>query len=147
MRRALWVGLLAVAVAALGGAILLLGPSRPAPLPPGATPLALRTQPWRLWPPSGFACPGALVAPIRVEREGDAVVFVRVDSGERVSVVWPDGYSARLLNGRADLVAPDGSVFAREGDVISNLGGGAADNGDILLCFDPATKPRVDRAP
>lgn len=75
------------------------------------------------------------------------MVFTRVDIGERVSVVWPSGYSARLLNGRAELVAPDGSVLARERDVISNLGGGSADNGDILLCFDFATKPLVDRSP
>ena len=88
------------------------------------------------------------MAPIRVERDGGAMVFTRVDIGERLSVVWPSGYSARLLNGRAELVAPDGSVLARERDVISNLGGGgSADNGDILLCFDSATKPLVDRAP
>ncbi len=75
------------------------------------------------------------------------MVFTRVDIGERVSVVWPSGYSGRLLNGRAELVAPDGSVLARERDVISNLAGSSKDNGDTFLCFDFATKPLVDRAP
>lgn len=89
----------------------------------------------------------ALVPPIRVERDGSAMVFMRVDIGERTSVVWPSGFSARLLDGRAELVYPDGSVLARERDVISNLAGGSADNGDTLICFDFATKPEVDRAP
>lgn len=74
-------------------------------------------------------------------------MFKRVDIGERMSVVWPSGFSARLVNGRAELVAPDGSVLARERDVISNLAGGAADNGDILICFDFDTMPLVDRSP
>ena len=148
MTRARWVVLLVVATAALGGAVIqLLGPSRPAALPPGATSLALVTQPWRLWPPSGFGCPTALVVPIRVERDEGALIFSDAADGIRSQLVWPNGFSARLVNGRAELVAPDGSVLAREGDVISKLAGGAADNGDILVCFDFATKPLVDRAP
>ena len=71
-------------------------------------------------------------------------MFTRVDVAERASIVWPSGFSARFLHGRADLVSPDGSVLAREGDVISNLAGGAADNGDILVCIDFAMRPRVD---
>lgn len=133
-RRARRVGLLLVAVTLIGAGFLVLGPCRPAPLPPGATPLALLTQPWRLWPPNLFpACPLALLLPIRVERYGGALVFTAVDSSEeRVSVVWPSGFSARLLNDRAELIAPDGSVLAREGDVISNIGGGSAENSDFL---------------
>lgn len=149
VRRALGVGLALVATGAVlvGAAVLLQGPSGPAALPPGATPLALLTQPPRLWPPSGFGCPAALVPPIRVERDGSALVFTRVDVRERVSVVWPSGFSARLVNGRAELVYPDGSVLARERDVISNLEGGSADNGDILVCISFASHPEVDRAP
>lgn len=132
----------------IGAVILVVRPFRPAALPPGATPLAMLTQPWRLWPPSGFGpCHTALLPPIRVERDGGAMVFTRVDTAERRSVVWPNGFSARLMDGRAELVAPDGSVLAHEGDVISNIGGGSAANGDALLCFDLATKPLVDRAP
>ncbi len=59
-------------------------------------------------------------------------------------MIWPSGYSARVLEGRADLVSPDGSVLANEGDVISNLTGAAADDGGILLCFDFASKPVVE---
>jgi hypothetical protein len=33
--------------------------------------------------------------------------------------------------------------MAREGDVVSGLMGEAADNGELILCFDPATTIRV----
>jgi len=64
-----------------------------------------------------------------------------------VTLVWPNGFSARLLHGRAELVPPNGSVLAREGAVISNLVSAAADNGDILICFDFASTPRVEPSP
>jgi hypothetical protein len=141
------VGLL-VAVAVVGGAaVWLLGPSRPALLPANAEPLALRTQPWRAWPPTGFGCGMAALTPIRVERDGTSMVFADEASGNRLQVVWPNGYSAWLMNDRAELVPPNGVVLAREGDVISNLSGNAADNGDILICFDLASKPMVERSP
>ena len=38
------------------------------------------------------------------------------ETGERYDLVWPRGFSARLLGGRAEIVAPDGTVLAREGD-------------------------------
>ena len=148
MRRAIQVGLLLVTAALLVGiVVLVLGSPSPAELPPGASPLALLTQPARLWPPRGFGCPTAQVLPIRVERDGAAMVFAVAEGGERVSVVWPPGFSARLLNGRAELVAPEGYVFAAQGDVISNLEGGAADNGDILVCISFASHPQITHIP
>ncbi len=75
------------------------------------------------------------------------MVFMRAETGEHYTVVWPHGFSARLLDDRAELVYPDGSVLARERDVISNLAAGEAENGDTLACFDLAAKPVVDRAP
>lgn len=148
MRRVRRVGLLLVAVALIGVVILVVRPFRPAALPPGATPLVLLTQPARLRLPFGSGCAIALVRPIRVERDADALVFTRVDNGERLSVVWPSGFSARLLNGRAELVAPERFVFAREGDVLSDLLGGADVNGDILICFDYPIQPvSQSRAP
>lgn len=148
MTRRRWaVGLLVAVALVAGAAVWLLGPSQSAALPANAAPLVLRTQPWRIWPPSGFSCPMAALTPIRVERDGGSMVFADEASGNRGPVVWPNGYSAWLMNGRAELVSPNGSVLARDGDVISNLASGAADNGDILICFDFASKPLVRPSP
>lgn len=146
MRRR--VGWLVVAIAAsLVAVLLLLGPPRPAALPPGATQLTLVTAPWQWWPPRGFGCQAALAPALRVGREGDAMVFNLVGSGERYRIMWPTGFSARLLNGRSELVDSDGTVVARDGDVISNFEVGEAANGDTLVCFTSAFEPDVTRAP
>jgi hypothetical protein len=147
VRLARWVlSLLVAVVLVVGLAVWLLGPSRPAVLPANALPLTLRTQPWKLWPLS-FGCGLAALTPIRVERDGVSMVFADEASGKRLQVVWPNGYSARLVDGRAELVPPDGSVLARDGDVISNLAAGAADNGDLLVCIDAASEPVVEPSP
>jgi len=87
------------------------------------------------------------VAPVRVEVDGGAMVFERADGAHLVSLVWPYGYSARLLDGNGELVAPDGTVLAQQDQVISNLAGSSADNGDIVICFDMASRPLVESAP
>jgi hypothetical protein len=138
-------GLLVAVAFVVGLAVYLSGLSKPTVLPVDAVPLTLRTQPWRLWPFS-FGCGMAALTPIRVERDGVSMVFADEASSNRLQVVWPNGYSARLLNGRAELVQPDRSVLARDGDVISGLASGAADNGDLLVCLDAASKPVVKPA-
>jgi hypothetical protein len=75
------------------------------------------------------------------------MVFNLVGSGERYRIMWPTGFSARLLNGRSELVDSDGTVVARDGDVISNFEVGEAANGDTLVCFTSAFEPDVTRAP
>lgn len=109
---------------------------KPAPIPDGATSLALRTQPpaWRL-PFVPHVCPLAGLLPVRLVRDGGSLAFDVVEGGQRVSIVFPYGFAGRLVSGRAELVSPEGLVLAREGDVLSELGGSSADTGDFLVCF------------
>ena len=100
----------------------------PAPLPSGATALTLEVAPLAAsGPPPNWACAGATTETLRVVLDGGALAF-ETDTGERIDLVWPRGFSARLLDGRAEIVAPDGSVIAREGDEIADgtLSGSAA---------------------
>ncbi len=131
--------LFAVGLAACGMAAPS-APSRsrtPAPLPSGATELAIETAPATTHTPVNWACPESLIAPVRVVRDADAVVFELV-TGERLNLVWPRGFSARLLDGRAEIVAPDGSVIGREGDVLSDmLAGDPSDICEVNSVFYP----------
>ena len=112
-----------------------LSPMWPGPaLPAGATALAVATEPAHLLPTMG--CPLALLLPARVAVEGDSLVLIPEAGGDPIEVVWPTGWKAWRLGGRAELVAHDGTVVGREGDVISGFGGGVGTDDAFHVCIE-----------
>jgi len=117
-------------------------PRTPAPPPTDATTLMLATaQPAE---PLGagveWGCADALIGDVRVLRDESAVAFEWV-SGGQVGLVWPRGFSAWLRDGEAEIIAPDGSRVAREGDVIRErlVGGGSEICGVDGVLYPPAS--------
>ena len=128
-----------VVVAALAAWIMpmIFGPAVPA----GATRLSITTEA----PGLTLGCPAALLAPVRVSTDGDALVLVNVDFGELVPVVWPAGFGAWRQDGRAAVVEPWGGIIGREGDVLDQLGGGLG-AGDVFHICPLGLVPRTSPA-
>jgi hypothetical protein len=85
------------------------------PLPSAPITIDLATQAGA----SSTACPPADLAPVKVD--WDATHRGLSMGGEKL--IWPSGFSARLLpSGSLEILAPDGTVVARDGDTIK-LGG------------------------
>jgi hypothetical protein len=112
-----------------------------APLPVGAieVPLDVRT-PIDISPSSEVACDASLLAPVEVRYvAADATQPIHyrfADSGRALHVVWPVGFRA-WLDPTLQIVGSDGKVIARDGDVLSNIGGGGGNGGSdtVGVCF------------
>lgn len=99
------------------------------------TPLALTTA------ASGDGgCATAALLPVKIEQGGGGLTFVSAGTGKPVSIVWPFGFAARLVDGVAELIGSNGSVIGRQGDLLNNLGGGLDASGTAFhVCSVGAT--------
>jgi hypothetical protein len=94
------------------------------------TPLAIDTAPFQLGPES---CGGVGLPAFRIERDGDTLRFVDVGNSTVLTLVWPNGFAARLEDGTAILYTSSGTVVGRENDVVDDVGACPRSDGSILV--------------
>jgi hypothetical protein len=82
--------------------------------------------------PSGFLICGQAIAAAKVGHSGSTAIFTDPSTGQTENVVWPQGFSTTVLDGRAQLTSRNGQVIGNEGDVLT-LGGGAI-RGAFAVC-------------
>lgn len=109
------------------------GPSAAAPTsaaPTAAAPtaeaVALLTE-----PVPAQACMAALAQGTLVPDPRSGLALAT--AGERTPVMWPFGYSGRLVDGVIELLDDAGTFVAREGDTVE-IGGGFGPNGFFFAC-------------
>jgi hypothetical protein len=131
IRRRILIGLAATGLFVLAAVTIWALPMFTGPtLPAGATRLHIATE----RPGLTFGCAAALLSPVRVEAAGDDLAVVYVESGKRANVVWPAGFAAWRVDGRAVLADAWGRVVGRDGDVLDSLGGGLGLGDDFHVC-------------
>ncbi len=98
------------------------------PLPSGQ-PLTIVTEPA---PYYGGACQLALARGVEMRVSGSEIVFSQ--SGHDIALTWPYGTKALLVDGKAELFEPDGSLIGVEGETLPDLSGGLGTDDRFAVC-------------
>jgi hypothetical protein len=93
------------------------------PAPAGSTRMALQTEGFSI----GRSCRPMGVPPVRIDRDDDAILFIDVGTNRNVTFVWPYGFSAWLVDGKAVLYDSAARIVGVEGDILTELGVGSGD--------------------
>jgi hypothetical protein len=92
---------------------------------PGDRALTIDTAPaFSPQPGAAEVCDQARLEALVIGRTGDRLTFTGATSGEAATVIWPHGFSALVIDGKGALLDPSGTVIGREGDTLTDLGGG-----------------------
>ena len=107
-----------VVVGAVVGPDLLLGPT-------SILPVDRSIDLWTIEPRAGMICPSARGGGWLIRHERSGLGVTDPSRTQPQAVQWPTGYSARIKDGRAELLAGGDAVIAREGDrvVLGGAGG------------------------
>jgi hypothetical protein len=116
----------ALVIVAVAFGLTVYAGSLPKALPSGE-PLTIVTEPN---PPTSGFCFTARISGVVMKRNGSEVVF---ETGY-LPITWPYGTKALLVDGQAQLFAPDGTLIATEGQTLPDLGGGALPDGRFHVC-------------
>lgn len=122
-----------IAVIAVAAAFSLRYPFEP--FSTGATsPISVATQAGPDAPSNAVVVCRQALSVVRIDLADSRLVFTAPDTGEYQTLVFPAGFAARLVDGHAELLAPDGTVAGREGETITVTGGLDADGTTFIVC-------------
>ncbi|MEV6415177.1 hypothetical protein [Kribbella sp. NPDC051718] len=140
-RRRAWLAS-AVAAAAVAAAAVVVavnasdhGNSEVVSNPPSSRPVTIPTSSWK---PGDFEDQALQSGVLRVTPEGCPYLIPadsRASLKDRTALIWPAGYTARYAaNGKLEILAPNGTVVAHEGDHLA-VGGGLITTPSKLCTF------------
>lgn len=119
-----------VAVAILGLALGLRAAGQPPSQAGASVPVAGSPGPSR----SFVAVCGQAVIAVKIGHLGSTVTFADAVTGTLADLTFPTGFTTSVADGRAELLASDGTVIGREGQTLQLGGAGVVDSNTFHVC-------------